>query len=291
MFLLLLSSATNTQEFLRQRLFERAAKDPIDMIYADNPGETRKVKQASLLKVMKWQIVKDRANYKGKPPKRVVVWGSDLPFDWAGELAKIEATGTSDYHAKPRKVSSVKKDQVESPQVSAVPEVPVKMQQAESPQVSAVPEVSAPSGMQFVKQVALPSESFDCDSLSSCLKCGLAVWIGPKENAPGDVVLAYPLDTEWSDNHNVEPYCKECWGREEKLLEELVGQHKAIGGPTVDQKKKNKANAAKKKKEKAVQRKKKKNSRAKEKEASCAKEKEASCAKEEEATGRTPRPS
>ena len=121
--------------------------------------------------------------------------------------------------------------------MSAVPEVPVKMQQAESPQVSAVPEVSAPSGMQFVKQVALPSESFDCDSLSSCLKCGLAVWIGPKENAPGDVVLAYPLDTEWSDNHNVEPYCKECCGREEKLLEELVGQHKAIGGPTVDQKK------------------------------------------------------
>jgi len=49
----------------------------------------------------------------------------------------------------------------------------------------------------------------------------------------------------------------ECWDREEKLLAGLTEQHKAIGGPTEQQKKRNKADALNKKKKKAVQRRKK----------------------------------
>ena len=69
------------KETLRVRLFDRAATEPIDIIFADNPGPTRHVKETALRKVIKWQVTKDRANYKGKPPKRVTSYDNELDFD------------------------------------------------------------------------------------------------------------------------------------------------------------------------------------------------------------------
>ena len=89
---LLWSDTPSGNETMHMLLFNAAAQSPMNIVYNDHPGPTHTVKSTQMLKIIKWQVRKDRANYRGKPPKRQICFGSPLPFDCTGTLAEINSS-------------------------------------------------------------------------------------------------------------------------------------------------------------------------------------------------------
>lgn len=155
-------------------------------------------------------MCKDRQNWLGRTPKKQLFTGLPSPFDWEGELAKINdakeqqlvrtTSGTSDFSF------------VDSDCSTATP-TPVKRE---------------------VKKELLPKKKkeektkFDIDWLKTCYECKVAVWVGPKDAVIDGIGLAWPSDTNW-ESPNAEPYCAVCWKKEDSFLEKISNGHKGKG--------------------------------------------------------------
>ena len=74
---------------MHQLLFDRASTDCVDEVYRRNPHLTRGVDSDDVKKAVRWQVYKDRSNWQGKTPKRVMVFGPTMPFSWREELQTL----------------------------------------------------------------------------------------------------------------------------------------------------------------------------------------------------------
>ena len=190
-------------ETLRAELFDKAAEDPLNLIFAENPGATRNVTGVQLRKIIRWQVAKDRANYKHKPPKRWPQYGDELEFDFTAELVQMRLDTTVALIPKEYHVTAPSPPP--SPNINTIPPSPPP-----SPNINTIPML-------------------DVDLLKACCTCGLVVWIGPAGEIPEHYTRACPENTDWSDV-NADPYCHGCWAKESEFLRGLANQHKAIGG-------------------------------------------------------------
>ena len=177
---------------------------------------------------MKWRVTKDRANWKGKTPKRIMMLGEPLPYDWEGEIAKLSS-------AKPAKkvfvsakllkdaVNLLKEKSPASQSAAITPQKPTP------PSHTAIPR--APPTPPSLKQNKTPDkrETIDVDSCRQCFGCHVGLWIGEESQLPAGLELAFPADADWC-NPNVQPYCEVCWDKETQMLAGMGGLHKAIGG-------------------------------------------------------------
>ena len=283
---LLWTTNPSGDETVNISLRDAAAADPIELIYNDNPGTTRSVERNTILRKIKWQIKKDRANYKGKQPVRQVWHGGQLEFDWAGTLTSINlAKQKARFNKKsdpqlqllPAAPTHPPKQQLQR-QLLPAPTQPPKQQlpatqppqqqlpatQSPQQQLSAtqppqqqlpttqppqqqLPATQPPPQQQLPKQLPAaptqaptkPKNGIDVDNLKQCCTCTLPVWIGPEAEKPGDIRLAFPRETDWT-NPNAEAHCKSCWDVESEMLMSLGGAFKAMGAKLNKDKPKNK---------------------------------------------------
>ena len=72
-------------------LFNRAVQGPIANLYERFPGTLNRVKRHKLVKIIGWQVRKDRNNWKGKTPRRQL-FPKDVTddFDWQMEARSVE---------------------------------------------------------------------------------------------------------------------------------------------------------------------------------------------------------
>ena len=88
------------KESFNRFLFSRAVQYPVSTLYNMHPGVLRNIPGSKLEAFLNWQVRKDCQNYKGKPPKRQIVWSTPSPeFDWDAENAAIEKTLERTYYA------------------------------------------------------------------------------------------------------------------------------------------------------------------------------------------------
>ena len=189
---ILWQESPNGKEVMHKRLFDSAAREPMDAVYRGYPGLTQGVHSTVVKKAIQWQVYKDRSNWLHKTPKRVFLFGDPMPFDWAAELVKQE-------EIKPRKSSE---KEVRS-------------------RIKKEPKQSAATAAASVPQ------TYDLDYMKCCDKCAVQVWIGQENEVPRGVQLACPRETDWTDN--AEPYCGVCWEKESALLDGMTKNYKAIG--------------------------------------------------------------
>jgi len=264
---LLWTATPSGYETMHKLLFNVAAQDPMNIIYAERPGETRSVKSAQMLKIIKWQVRKDRANYKGKRPKRQICFGAPLEFDWAAALENINSSTPIQFNPAPTTTTnpspnpSVQENPTPSPNPSPIQSVQQKKTTTNNPapiqsvQKKKRTSTNPPAPIQSVKiekptttqpkqkkktqrkkRFRLPvitepvnyDGKFDLDSLRPCHDCTLAVWIGQEALAPPDTPIACPKGSDWT-NPSVQPYCPACWERESQLLDGMTSEYKAIG--------------------------------------------------------------
>ena len=246
-------------EYIQKFLFNKAAQAPMNIIYSENPGATRSVKSTQMMKIIKWQVTKDRSNWNGKTPKRKILFGTPLEFDWEGELQKLSNARAAERSIKAHVAEKPSPSLVlEKPSQSHVTEKPSQSHVAEKPSQSHVAEKpsqshvaenpsqshvagkpgNTPSHQTFPPRANQPippvsepwqqTSTVDVDSCTTCLSCGMCVWIGDPEQVPHDIPIAYPRGSDWS-NPNINPYCKSCWDAEMEILDGLTSQHRAIG--------------------------------------------------------------
>ena len=225
----------NGIDVMNKMLFAKAAQDPMDLIYRCNPGATREVQTAQMQDVINWQVYKDRQNWLGKTPKRRVVYGDELFFDWEGELQKLRNA----HHCK-----------------STARMVNVKRESKPKIEIATINNDSPTVNNNVIDTAIIPS--IDLDLMVTCCTCGVAVWIGSEEEVPPATLLAHPPDSDWTTG-NAEPFCPSCWEKETQQLEAMgAAAYKSIG-PKVGKQKtttKDKDEAAAKKKADAAAKKK-----------------------------------
>ena len=98
------------QYVVNRILFSRAAQSVIAEIYESYPGPLHSVSSATLLRVIKWQVTKDRGNWLGKTPKRELFFGAVSPFDWELEfrtISKLIKGGNQQRQVQPQQQSMV----------------------------------------------------------------------------------------------------------------------------------------------------------------------------------------
>lgn len=238
-------------QHIHKMLFARAAQDPMDEVYRQHPGPTRGVPVNKILSVIKWQVSKDRANWIGKTPKRQMLFGTESPFDWEGELQKLRSN--NDPKVMDSTVVMASADLATSTMTIAPPKVihtPIVSPKVMAPVVS--PKVTIPKSVktnnsipsvELASDAPKPKNTIDVDCLKTCLTCGRAVWIGEKMELPDGVVLACPLGSDWTMD-TVDPYCDACWDNEVRVLDELSLQHKGVGASKDKNQKKAKSKRA-----------------------------------------------
>ena len=78
------------KQTMNKLLFGAAVEDVCNLLYKENPGTLRKVLEPQLTSAIRWQVGKDRNNWKNKAPKRGGLYtGTKLPFDFIGVAAEI----------------------------------------------------------------------------------------------------------------------------------------------------------------------------------------------------------
>ena len=226
---LLWSLTPSGTETMHKVLFQAGAQDPMNIIYAEHPGQTRSIKSTTMMKMIKWQVRKDRANYKGRQPKRQICFGSQLTFDWAATLASINAQSLPNNLTYPSPSPTIQTVQHQPINPSPSPTIQTQTVQHKPINPSSSPTIpSVPKPTVTITEPE-PVYKFDLDLMMPCHDCGIAVWIGPKADVPSGTALACPPEeSDWSAG-NVEPYCDKCWEAESKLLNDLSTHHKAIG--------------------------------------------------------------
>ena len=232
-------------ETMNVKLFNAASNSPIRLIiYEKHPGKTSNVKRTAIRNIMKWQVRKDRANYKHNEPKREICFGEVLVFDWEGkrdELRRAEAPSPiatlppAIVKPAPKETKSIAKP-APAP-IATLP--PAIVKPAPAPIVTLPPAIVKPAPKE-TNSIAIVT--VDVDNMKPCHTCGHALWIGLAKSVPSGIQIAYPLNFDWENKPNTEPYCKKCWDDEEQLLSQMISKHKAVGPP-----KKKKAVATKKK--------------------------------------------
>ena len=198
---------------MRVILFERAASQVIDLLYAESPGALRAMPEDELTEEIRWQVMRDRNNYKGKKPIRSPFTGEALPFNFARVHAeiKIELDRAIDVDAETEN----------APRVDAKPKREPKVEPKHEPKAMAAAEpnrVTKAEGKAFFAKLYKP-----------CLSCHERLWIGRPASAPVDQKVAHPLGTNWQEQVNGEPYCEKCWKEEDKLLDAMTNDHRCIG--------------------------------------------------------------
>ena len=237
------STTKNGKEEMNKILFVRAAKDPMDFIFAKNPGTTFDVHPTKMLNLINWQVYKDRQNYAHTAPKRQMVFGELMPYDWEGELSKINAMQPADRaiilgrrrvpQPQQRVPRPEPQPQQPTPQPEPQPQQPETQPQQPAPQPETQPQQPTPQQPpppvvgNTVDKNANGVITIDLDLMSTCSVCGINVWIGKQDCAPPAVENAYPLGSDWTCN--AEPYCEDCWGFETQMLNDMGAQHKAMG--------------------------------------------------------------
>ena len=225
----------STSEHLVRVLFDKAATDPLNLIYAANPGATRGTNSSVLRNVIKWRVTKDRANWRGKKPKRHMLLGQPLPFDWEGELKKIKQPKTVVKQEAPTLIKKTRPPvTIETTLIKETrPVVEKPPSRTTIPPPKPVAHVSvprAPSSIppSFQQTSTREEKPFDVDFCKECFACRVSVWVGDNSKMPKSMQLAFPSDADWC-NPNVQPYCKNCWDQEMELLTGMGAQHKAMG--------------------------------------------------------------
>ena len=228
-----------TFEIMDKLLFAKAAQDCIDIIYRNNPGETRGVKENKLLQIINWRVYKDRQNYKKKgPPKRLPFLGAKLPFDFKQEMEKLHLF--NHVKAEPQKVDcqpQVKPQVHRQVQPQMQPQAhPQRVGSGRRPLTAEGLSPPQPCGAPPLAASSIPSESnrnvIDLDLMAVCSVCGLGVWTGEESKVPHGVTLAFPKGSDWEQGC-VEPFCDSCWEFESNSLEKMGAENfKAIGPVT-----------------------------------------------------------
>ena len=134
-------------------------------------------------------MARDRQNWAGKTPKRQLFHGPPSPFDWRGEAEKIMEANEKLLERS----HSCASDYSIASRASGFSSVSIDSAPAASPSPSV-------------------KEKFDPAWLGTCHQCKVAVWVGPKDAAVKGISPAYPINTDWTQAENQEPYCHVCWG-------------------------------------------------------------------------------
>ena len=80
---------------LHKFLFDAAAEDVVNLAYNLHPGPTNKIPRDKILSIIQWCVYKDRQNYLHKSPKRPIINGAELPFNFKSELQKFNCVKTA----------------------------------------------------------------------------------------------------------------------------------------------------------------------------------------------------
>ena len=215
------------KQAMNRLLFERAVKEVLDKLYEENPGPLRAVKSQELKQCVHWQVMRDRNNWMGKEPKRASFYGTMSMFDFEGEKELIDkALSTAEDLTKD---AVVVKDIV----VVKTEDVVVVKTEDKCNVRAAGDKCNAQAAKDYCGARAAKD---DCDAravvtpttFKHCHTCGGLVWIGKVEDCPPSAEIAFPLGSSWG-TYSVDPYCKKCWGDESTLLQNLGGQHRAVG--------------------------------------------------------------
>ena len=204
---------------MHKALFNKAAQDPINLVYSQHPAQTRGVTHSAMMAAVLWQVTRDRYNWKGKTPIRKLVSGPLLPFDWHSELQNL-------YLSEGGSVAEKKVAEIASSSPKPIPPEQLPANVAEKIAHRPIPPFGA-----AVEQMThnTSNRAINVDLCRICFTCGVGVWIGSPKSPPHDVPIAYPLGSDWS-NDNIQPYCETCWNTEIKMLQGLSGQqYRAIG--------------------------------------------------------------
>ena len=220
---------------LHKFLFDAAAEDVVNLAYNLHPGPTNKIPRAKILSIIQWCVYKDRQNYLHKSPKRPIIYGVELPFNFKSELQKFNCVKTAPPLPTPQQ-PTIKQEQplLKTQQQQPAPQQP----RLPSPQQQPAPQQPAPQ-----------QNCIDVDNAKPCANCALAVWIGNPQNKPKCLPLAFPAGEDWKTSGS--PYCESCWEVESTKLDNMGSAYKAAGKRTDSGKKQ-----AKQAKKKAVAKKK-----------------------------------
>ena len=213
---------------MRIVLFEHAASDVVDLLYAANPGPLRKIQSKALEAGIRQQVMRDRNNFKGKKPKRTPYTGEPLPYDFAGELVKWQEAMANavNIDSENDEVEVKVKDEAEEAEADRKWYIP-----------NGAEEVEACRKLEAKKKAE--ANAFFAKLYKPCFACGLKVWIGRPEACPTTKKVAHPLGTNWQADSemNSEPYCASCWKIEDGVLNDMSVDHRAVGKKRKTQKK------------------------------------------------------
>ena len=215
------------KQAMSRLLFERAASDVLNKLYAENPGPLRAVKSQELKQIVHWQVMRDRNNWMGKQPKRASFFGTMATFDFEKEKIFIDnalsaATDLTKKESAPVKVEH--KCEVRTVKVEHKCEVRAAFTPPPKPKLGAArARVAAATPSDADSVTPLIS-----NAMKNCFTCGVDVWIDKMEDCPPATELAFPVGSSWGA-YNVEPYCKKCWQEENTFLQNLGLQYKAVG--------------------------------------------------------------
>ena len=75
---------------IKTKLFEKATEEPLSYLFHRHSGILHKTSKIKLRQIMKWQVGKDRSNWKGKTPSKKFVTEPNT-FNFAEEERKLAA--------------------------------------------------------------------------------------------------------------------------------------------------------------------------------------------------------
>ena len=209
---LLWSLTPSGVEIMHSLLFQKAAKLPMDMIYAAHPGPTRGVSSTKMLKQIRWKVSKDRSNWKGKTPKRDMQFGVTLEYDWQAALNDIQNNSSNSKLSKSKRSKCGNKaiKQLQQPGPAAVvftgdqEEVVVQIPQQQKPAAQAnvqIPQQQNAAAQANVLRVcigcasAINASNPSVGETQRCIKCYQAVRAEPV-NAPAPAPVNPVIDLD-----------------------------------------------------------------------------------------------
>ena len=214
---------------MRLMLYERAAAKVVDLLYSESPGALRTFSEDVVKEEIRWQVMRDRNNYKGKKPKRAPYTGEPLAFNFEAAhaliMVQLEDAIDVDADPEPKREPKVNAEPKREPKVNAEPkrEPKVNAEPKREPKVNAEPK------REPRRVTKAEGKAFFAKLYKQCFGCHEKLWIGRPAACPVDEKVAHPLGTNWQEEINGEPYCAKCWKAEDELLGDMTDDHRCIG--------------------------------------------------------------
>lgn len=195
------------KQTMNRLLFDSAFDDLVNILHQKHPFALRKVQEQQLKAAVRWQVMRDRNNWKGKEPKRRggLFAGESLSFDFDGVAADIE-----------RKLQ-------EAEDLTTEEEQPARYAK-----VARTIEFPPPAKIE-IRKVEPNIVTVGNENIRTCMTCKIDVWTGDVADCPTAMQLAHPFGTNWCRNPQAQPYCQQHWKQEQALMKSMSQQHCAIG--------------------------------------------------------------